>query len=179
VANESRLRGAFMTDSGMLCLWQSAAFASIHDYDSWEEELLEDEDIIRHIQRGELVPINIRSDGSFEVEIRMGEKEALNEREKRHLLVSSMPYLFRSTGQLHVSGLEHVTAKPGSGVGSLQLKPGDYAVTIHLISWDEEPGSKDEQGKPKPDALPDFVVLLEPTSQKDRTYRTAVETFDR
>lgn len=179
MASENRLRGTYWTDSGMLCLWQAAAFQGVHDYDSWEKELLEDPDIIRHIKQGEFVPINIRSDGVFEVEIRMGAAEALDEREKRHLVVTSMPYLFRSVGELHVSGIEHVTARPGDAVGTLRVAPGDYAATIHLIAWDEEPGAADEQGNPKPDALPDFVVLMQPALEKDRNYRTAVETFER
>ena len=37
------------TDAGMFGLWAPAAFGDIVDYDTWESELLEDEDIVRHI----------------------------------------------------------------------------------------------------------------------------------
>ncbi|KUN65061.1 hypothetical protein AQJ46_28560 [Streptomyces canus] len=35
------------------------------DYDTWDPQLGEDEDVERHIRTGSLVPINIRSDGAF------------------------------------------------------------------------------------------------------------------
>jgi homoserine dehydrogenase len=72
----------------MLCVWSQPAFAEIHDYDSWEPELCEDEDIIRHIQAGHFVPINIGSDGVSEVELRVGsagERAVITDRESKYL----------------------------------------------------------------------------------------------
>jgi hypothetical protein len=177
--NPGRLRGTFATDAGMLCLWRREAFRKIRDYETWEVELCEDRDIRRHIRRGHFVPIGIGADGAFEVELRAGQSPELTDRESRYLVVSSKPYRFRSSGELHVSGLERVEGRPGRGTGRLGLPPGDYEVTVHLIGWDQEPGAKDRRGRPKPDALPDFVVLVKPRNRKTRTYRTRVDTFDR
>jgi hypothetical protein len=53
------------TDAGMHVVWDRAHFGNVRDYTSWERELLEHEDIERHIGAGELIPINIQSDGTF------------------------------------------------------------------------------------------------------------------
>jgi hypothetical protein len=47
----------------MLVLWDSQRFEAVVDYDTWEDELLEGEDIVRHIQAGALVPGRRRSGG--------------------------------------------------------------------------------------------------------------------
>lgn len=85
----NKLRKTLVTDSGMHCLWDALYFSIIQDYDSWENELLEDEDIIKHISKGSFVPINIHSDGAFEFEIRVSTSEEfqqLSERKKNTLL---------------------------------------------------------------------------------------------
>jgi hypothetical protein len=64
------------TDAGMLALWSPAAFSKVIDYASWEPERLDDEDRLRHIRAGALMPINIRSDGAFGVVVRVGSAEA-------------------------------------------------------------------------------------------------------
>jgi hypothetical protein len=148
----------------MHCIWNGDAFSNINDYDSWEAELLEDIDIKRHIETGHFVPINIASDGAFEIEIRLGssqQKAELSDRETTYKVVSSEPYQFRSNGTLNVSGIECVSGeKDYSAVGTVSLKEGEYSVTVHLVAWDEEPGMKDSEGRPRPEALPDFVVLV-------------------
>jgi hypothetical protein len=177
-----RLRRTFGTNSGMLCLWSKPAFAGIHDCDSWEPELCEDEDIIRHIEAGHFVPINICSDGVYEVELRIGsadEPAAITDRESKYLTVKSEPYLFRSEGELHVSGLETVCCNPdGDSASAVQLSPGDWDAVIYLISWDDEPGSKNADGSPAGHALPDFLVLVNP-AVPGTEYRTKVESFER
>lgn len=58
----------------------------------------------------------------------------------------------------------------------IALPAGDYAVTVHLLAWEQELGAVDEQGHATPDALPDFVVVIAPAS--GGPYRTEVVTFD-
>jgi hypothetical protein len=175
-----RIRGTYMTNSGMTCLWNPAAFIDVMDYDTWEAELLEDEDIRRHIRAGAFVPINIQSDGVYEIEVRVGtaaDPAVLSEREAKYEFVASEPYLFRSTGRLCVSGIECVEKKPADGVGVLAIPRGDYAVKVHLIGWDQEPGMKRKDGKPKKEALPDFVAVMNPKPKGKTKFRTKVETF--
>ena len=176
-----QLRGAFRTDSGMFGVWDSNHFSNIHDYDEWEAELLEDADIQRHIIAGHFVPINVHSDGVFEFEVRIGAIESpggLSSREHQYLAATSNAYLFRSTGELNVSGIEFVEATPRGNVGTLEIPSGDYTVTVHLITWGEEPGAKDAQGNPTAKALPDFVVLLSRSGSTAQVYRTEVNTFE-
>lgn len=179
VASVTRLRGTYPTDSGMHGLWRPSAFAAVHDYDSWERELFEDEDIARHIAAGALVPINIGSDGVFEIEVRFGTAAApaqLSEREAAYLTFSSDPYRFVSDGEMCVSGVEYVTFVPDAYVGRLPLPAGEYSVVVHLIAWDQEPGMVGADGSPSADALPDYVVLIG-APDGDSRYRTDLRTF--
>jgi hypothetical protein len=169
------------TDAGMHALWNPARFTGITDYQTWEDALLEDDDITEHVRAGELVPINIGSDGAFQFLVRIGTPDqapALTSREKQHLLASSQPYLYLSDGSARLTGIEHISADPGPDTRALTIPAGPNAVTIHLIDWDTEPGARDARGKPASRALPDFVILISPEDTTG-TYRTLLQTFDR
>ena len=169
------MKNTYHTDSGMLCIWDFEKFKHIHDYDSWDKELCEDNDIIRNIKNNSFVPLNL-GDGAFEVEIRINE-ENLNEREKEYLLVPSLPYLLKSSGRICISGLEHVSAELDENIGVLELESGEYILQINLIDWNQEPGAVDESGNPTDIALPDMIVLITKYSNKKIEFRTEVETF--
>jgi hypothetical protein len=169
------LRADLATDSGMLCVWDPRPFAGISDYDSWEKELCEDADLLRHLEAGHLVPLNL-DDGAFAVEVRHGSPASLSVREREYLLVPSQPYYLRSSGRVLVSGLEQVGEAPRSYL-AVDLDPGDYTVQVNLIDWAEEPGAKDAGGNPSPDALPDLIVFIERTDGSRPEYRKDLETF--
>ena len=174
-----RLRGAFATDAGMHCLWRPSAFASVRDYDTWERQLGKDVDILRHITAGDFVPINIGADGAFEIEVRVGSVDSpatLSERERAYLDAESEPYRFTSDGELRLSGIEHVCADPDAHVGRLALAPGEYSVVVRLVGWDQEPGMRSSDGRPSPDALPDFIVIVNPAGDQSE-FRTDLRTF--
>ena len=168
------IKAVAKTSSGMLALWDAEPFAGVVDYDAWEAELCLDEDIQGHVRAGDLVPINIESDGAFEVLVRYGNEPVLTEREMGHLVVSSEPYLLVSSGDVRLSGLE--------GVGwaddaiELAVGEGEYEVVLHIIDWHAEPGSTTEDGRPAPHALPDFVALISPTTGLG-PYRDELLTF--
>ncbi|MEV5733830.1 hypothetical protein [Streptomyces sp. NPDC052292] len=169
------------TDAGMLALWNPQRFTSIVDYDTWDPHLGEDEDIERHIRTGALVPINIRSDGAFGVLVRIGgvgRLAQLTERESRHCLVTSDAYLLQSSGQVWLSGIEAVGAEAWPGTVQCDLPVDRYSVVIHLIAWEDEPGSVNADGTPSETALSDFVVLINAAVPGQNTFRSAVETFD-
>jgi hypothetical protein len=171
----SQLRADLVTDSGMLCVWDAKPFAAITDYDSWEKELCEDEDIMRHLQAGHLVPINL-GDGVYTVELRQGSADSMSQRESEYLLVPSQPYLLNSTGRILISGLEHVGADPRTFL-ECELPPGSYTVQVQLIDWTEEPGSKDSNGRPTSNALPDIIVFVQPSEMGAFDYRQSLEIF--
>ncbi|MFD5255227.1 hypothetical protein ACFWM5_20580 [Streptomyces bobili] len=169
------------TDTGILVLWDPQRFQAVVDDDTWEEELLEDEDITGHIQAGCLVPLNVGADGAFGVLVRAGTAASpamLTGRETAHQLVASQPYLFVSRDRALVSGIEHVGADVPDGVLEHRVPAGPCAVVVHLIDWRAEAGSQDKNGQPLPGALPDFVVLINPAQPGQGTFRTAVNTFD-
>jgi hypothetical protein len=137
------------TDAGMLALWNPARFSAITSYQAWEHALLNDQDITRHIQAGDLAPINIGGDGAFAFLVRADPPGpvVLTRREQRYLLAFSQPYLYQSAGAACLSGIEDISAAPGPAVATLTVPPGQCAVTIHLIDWAAEPGAKDQHGR--------------------------------
>ncbi|MET8586417.1 hypothetical protein ABZX39_36955 [Streptomyces collinus] len=170
------------TDAGILALWDPQRFTGIVDHDTWDRQLGEDNDIERHIRAGALVPVNIRSDGAFGVLVRIGgvgRLAQLTERERRHCLVTSDAYLLHSSGQVWLSGIEAVGAEAWPGTVQCHLPAGRYSVVIHLIAWEDEPGSVNADGTPSTTALSDFVVLINAAGPEHVAFRTAVETFDR
>jgi len=170
------------TDAGMHTLWNPSRFTSITSYETWEDALLEDDDITAHVRAGELVPINIGGDGAFQFLVRVGTQghaPELTSRESQHLLASSQPYLYLSDGSAFLTGIEHIRADPGPGALALTIPAGPNAVTIHLIDRDSEPGAGEAHGQAASEALPDFAVLINPASTTGGPYRTRLQTFDR
>ncbi len=169
------------TDAGMLALWDPLAFSAVVDYDTWERELLEDDDQLRSIRAGSLVPVNIRSDGAFGVLARVGQapgEARLTQRESVCALVSSQPYRFLSQGTACISGIEEVRGEPWPGTLQFAVPTGEYAVVVHLIDWAAESGGTLD-GRAPVNALPDFVVLLNPVSDSSGFFRVKIETFER
>jgi hypothetical protein len=159
------------TGSGLCALWQPEHFAAVTDLDTFQDEVAEDDRLVAHIRAGALVPLNVGGDGSFQVVVRDGGPTG---RESRYRLASSQPYLLVSRGQVALGGLEDV------GMGRPVLIPlaeGRYAVTVHLIDWGAEPGSRKPDGTPSAQALADFVVEVGPAGSGP--YRDRVESFDR
>jgi hypothetical protein len=182
VGISTSLRGTYVTNSGMLALWDPKHFAGIASYETWEAEMLEEDDIARHIEQGAYVPINIRSDVAFECEVRVGNEnmpDELSPRESEYLAATSQPYLYRSHGNACLSGIERVEGNPPPIIASLSVPNGNYSATVHMLDWDTEPGAKDPDGKPSPGALPDFLILLNPVTDSITDFRKSVETFDR
>jgi hypothetical protein len=90
----NRIRGTYHTDAGMLCVWNPTAFTLIVDYDTWEAQLFEDDDIAGHISSGVFVPINIGSDGAFDFEMRVGDLMDLSSSQQESGSISAFPRSF-------------------------------------------------------------------------------------
>lgn len=161
-----RLRRTLTTGCAMFGVWDRRYFERIVDYDTWSDELLEDDDIKRHLTAGHFVPITNYSDGVFEFEVRVSgssEHSDITERERTYLTESSEPYLFCSEGELNLSGIEFIEATPDNNVGTLEVPAGRYTVTVHQLAWQDEPGATDAEGNPSTDALPDFLIIVNPS----------------
>jgi hypothetical protein len=129
MAFEQELSCLAYTDAGIVAVWSPANFATISDYDSWEAALLEDDDIIEHIARGNLVPICIGADGAWRLIVRWAagtHRAELTNRERMYLVVSSEPYLFVSDGLATVSGYEKIDNNPGHHLPRLHIPPGRW-----------------------------------------------------
>jgi hypothetical protein len=166
----------------MLALWNPRRFADITDYESWDRQLYDDNDILRHVRDGHFVPVNIGSDGAFDFTIRIAtDGDATpTAREARHLLVSSAPYLLVSEGEVCLSGLEHISADlEHCAVKRIPLRAGRYQVTVHIFDSETEAPALDASADLTPDALSGFLVLISPEKTPAPIYRVRVRTFDR
>jgi hypothetical protein len=163
----------------MCALWQPEHFAQVADLEAWESDVAEDAALVRHMQEGAFVPINIGGDGIFQVTVRGGQGHAgLSEREARYVLVSSQPYLLDSHGTISLGGLESVGGSLRQDSIKVPIESGRYSVSVHLVDWKAEPGAFASTGKPSRNALPDFIVEVN-DELVVAGYRTAVNTFDR
>lgn len=162
------------TNAGILALWRGTAFSEVDGYDAWEERV--NERLTSAIQSGELVPIGIQGDGAFGVRVAVT-PDAATERETRYTVVTSEPYLFEADGgPVLQSGIEAVGDETLSPV-TLSPPEGRYAVRATIVAWDQEPGARDPDGPPGPNALADFLVAIAP-SDGSETFRTSEITFD-
>ena len=166
------LRAVIPTDSGMHVLWDRAHFAGVVDYGTWEQQLLDNVDIERHIASGHLVPINIHSDGAFAFTVRIDPSETpeLSPDERDRVVVQSDGYRFVSRGSADLSGLEYVVGDVAADgrVASVRLSPGEYEVRSHLMDYDDV--------ATKTDVHPDFIIAVGPPSGVE--YRLSVDTFN-
>ena len=173
------LTQAVRTDTGMFGVWQPEHFAGVNSLDEWEDEVSEDAALLRHIEAGAFVPINIGGGGAYQFAVRFGDlATGLTERELRYRIVSSRPYLLIANGQTSLGGLESVGQHAGISPVALPTNPGRYVVTIHLIDWKAEPNAADSNVKPTTDALSDFVIEILPETGNEK-YRSSLTTFDR
>jgi hypothetical protein len=154
-------RGGVVTDAGFFALWDPGSFHGIDDYDSWWEEVFEE--LENHEDAGALVAFH-DADGRYQAAVRVGSAAAaarLDEREALYRSASSGPHLFVSTGTAVISGIEYVGDELDIGL-RFSLPAGRWQVEVARIDWEAEPGSRDGEGAPSPDALPDFVLILNP-----------------
>ncbi|GGT97353.1 hypothetical protein [Streptomyces lateritius] len=140
-----------------------------------------DESLVEYIDEGALVPVSIGGDGAYGFTVRgVPEPGRLGEREERFRLVSSQPYLRVPDGRVALGGLEAVGEYTGADRLEFPLAPGRYAVRIHLIDWKAEPGSQGPDGKPRANALGDFVIeITEESPANAGGYRKSVVDFTR
>ncbi|MEW6280591.1 MAG: hypothetical protein AB1758_18345 [Candidatus Eremiobacterota bacterium] len=159
------LRGICLTTTGMCGLWDSTHFPMIYDAESWAEQMGSEPDLLRHVRGGYFVPVNLRCPGAFYYEVRVGRTAGMEHpgpREAAWIAASSHDYLFRSSGWLCFGDYRHVEVVPSDRVGVLAVDPGEYVASVHILAWDEEQGSQDEEGNRSEAALPDLLILLNP-----------------
>jgi hypothetical protein len=162
------------TDAGMLSLWCPAYFRDVDGYDVWETRV--NERLGDAISAGELIPVNIGSDGAFGVRVAI-DPPNLTERERAHRVVTSEPYLLAVAGQeVCLSGIEAI-GDTDQAPFRATIPDGRYSVRATIIAWDEEPGGVGPDGHPTEDALPDFVVQIAPETGTEQ-YRAVEATFD-
>lgn len=164
------------TASGMWGLWNYDTYKHIDDYDKWESLFCEDEDIVKQIESHCFVPVYIFEDGCRSFTIRIDEE--ISQREKDYICVQSEEYLLKSTGRVIVSGIDKIEQKISSErVIELDLPEGYYSVKTYLIAWDEELGAYLDDGEISPNALSDFVVIINSNANLELEYRTKINTF--
>jgi hypothetical protein len=154
-------RGGVVTDAGFFALWDPAKFHEIDDFDSWESEVFDE--LEDHEDAGAIVSFH-DADGVYQLVVRIGSATAparLDDREARYRGTVTGPHLFVSAGAAMISGIEYVGDSQDVGL-RVDLPAGRWSVVVTRIDWESEPDSRDGDGKPSPNALPDFVVVINP-----------------
>lgn len=174
--SENDISRIVRTNAGMCALWQPESF-EFDEFEDWEDWATENQNLTASATSGLFVPINVGGDGVFQIAVRWDRDAGLIESEQRCLLAVSDPYLVVSQGRLVLGGLEDVGDAEFASSNAIPIAAGRYAVTINLIDWKADLPSVDSSGKPTENALPDFVIVIEPAI--DGPYRTEVQTFER
>lgn len=178
--NVQQISRTVRTDAGLCAIWQTDYFVETGNPDDWDDWASDDELLVQAISAGAVVPVGVGADGVFEVLIRWNfSGSGLTEREGRHVLVSSEPYLLASSGVLYIGGLEEAGDLPGRDTNRIELPTGRYSVVVHLVDWKAEDESVGPDGSPREGALPDFVVEIRAEGGAGNSYRTKSATFSR
>lgn len=174
--NNKKIEKAIATMSGMWALWDYEEYKNITSLEQWEKCFLEDEEILKQIDISKLIPINIHSDGCFQFRIKIN--EPLDNRENKYILVKSDKYLLKSSGTTILSGIESIAGNVRDDKCiKFELERGFYNIVVYLIEWDAEPNMKLSNGKPSPNALPDFIISINKANSSEN-YRKSLETFN-
>jgi hypothetical protein len=184
------------TAAGMHALWQPEIFQ--YDSGGWQRPEPDEHELRRYIGQGALVPINLGLDGGWQFVVRCstGDLPArLTERERAYLYLRSEPYRIICRSHLLLSGLEQVSPQAVTGPADpstalrLDLPPGEYSVTVHVIDVAADPAAVDEHGEVTAAAPPDFVLLvsrpaminnggLPDSADRRLLYRQRLRTFE-
>ena len=161
-----RFRRSCSTGSGWCCVWDRDAFRNVAGYETWEAELLMDEDIRRHLRAGNLVPINGFSDGVYDTEVRIGSHQVtavLTDEERAMVTRTSGTYRFTSAGHLCMSGVEFVQCPVPVDIPTLEIPSGQYAAVVHDTGRLED--------------LANFIVLINPRTDDTVDFSEDHDTF--
>lgn len=172
------IKKAVSTSSGMWGLWDYEEYRVVVTYEDWDALFCEDDAIKQQIAKAKFVPINIQSDGCFQFRVKID--ETLSSREKQYIFVQSQEYLFESSGQVVLSGIEAINRTVSDRDGIMfNLRRGKYSVSICIVDWKEELKMKLFDETPSSDALPDFIVLINSSIDEQMEYRQELETFNK
>lgn len=164
------------TECGMWGIWDYQTYQFIESYDEWDPEFCEDEDILRQIKAQTFVPIYLGSDGCCK--FRLKADGELEEHERACILGESQEYLFRTQGDIALSGIENIGENFEDEDGILiEAEPGLYSVKVYIIDWEKDPESVGPDGEPTEGSLPDFIVMLNSEPDEGKTYYEGLETF--
>ncbi|RMG18397.1 MAG: hypothetical protein D6731_02145 [Planctomycetota bacterium] len=133
--------------------------------DWWRLDDLRD---VQEVLEGTLALFPLGREGNYRVLLRAGslrpEEERLSVGSQAGLgvrVVSGRVFAGapeRLPGEGRGGPLRHI---PGTGT-LVEVPPGCYGVTAHVLAWREDSAWYDEDGEPRPDAPPDFLFLLSP-----------------
>lgn len=164
------------TSNGMWAIWDYESFKDVDSYQKWFELFCEDDDIAKLVEKNSLVPINLHFDGNYVFEVKVDGE--LTAKEKEYMATLSKEYFFHTEGKAYLSGIDRVFAEPDEdGAIVLDLPAGDYAISVALINWDEDPDAYLRNGQVSPLAMADFVVLIRSNAEADGDYKSGVDTF--
>jgi hypothetical protein len=171
--------GVVGTVAGMHVLWTPMPARPWRDLANWQRDPAARSELRWMLRHGVIAPIAVQLNGAFAFAVRVGtedEPAQLTEREDDCRALISAPYLIRTAGRLFLSGVEQLHTMAPTQSLRLDVPAGDYAATVHLIDVDLDPDSRAADGNWRADALPDFVLTLQPVTSAIN-FRHELATF--
>jgi hypothetical protein len=139
--------------------------------ESTHYDALIDDDGVRHsIAAGGLVPVNDFGDGGYDIGVRIADnpnESPLSDEEISSAVATSRPYRFCTSGDICVSGMEHVGEPIDNRfVARHSIAPGTYVARVYRFGPDSA-------------EMPHFLVTLQPLTpdHEEIEFCTDEDTF--
>jgi len=164
----------------MYVLWPRQPPRAWRDFAAWQRDPAANSELRWLVRNGGAVPIHAHVTGAFAFLVRVQTRitpAQLSPREDECRALISEPYRLITDGRLYLSGVEQLHTEAPQESLVLDIAPGAYAVTVHLIDVDKDPQARTTDGRLRPDALPDFVLTVRPAADEDE-FRSQLGTFD-
>jgi len=158
---------SFATDVGALAVFDPEVLAhrARAPKDWWRDEPLH---AVAEVADGRCALLSIGREGGYRV--RLAPTSLTEDEQARAVGVVGGLGLTVTSGEVFVGAADRL---PGAGFGErishipdtgavVQVAPGAYAVSVHVLVWRDDDACFDDDGEPRPDAPADFVVALAP-----------------
>lgn len=171
MADDPRRATSFSTDLATLAAFDPKVLAPrIRQPSTWWRGKASPADV-DEVKQGKVALWPIGDEGTYSVRLGLAAETPLSEDEKALVRgdVKGLG-LHVESGDVFVGAAERV---PGDGLGDrivalpgigafVRVPPGSYTALVHVLDVRSDPRFFDDEGERRPDAPPDFVVLLSP-----------------
>ena len=160
-------------------VWDSRSLDFIVDKDTYDQTLVNDNNIAKVMNEKGVVIWGVGGDGKRSMEVRINPQNELENKEKEYLEMESQEYKLvissgtalvgspEWAGKLQEDGLKNKAL----GIRNINLENGVYSLKVYFLSWDFTDSSLND--------LPEYIVVLKKVENNYRFVPVKiVETLD-